>query len=340
MNLKLNETLYRPENDNIYTSENNLFKLHFDNTGSDAVPQNYNFHTSIPDYIILSSQYLEASYFYLHDTLGFAIPPIDDSTDPQIDVYFSNLGNGNYGGTMPENSVTSTLRANDWTSYIQIDNDMIGDLFFTQDTSALKVTCAHELFHVFQLGYNFFGTDVWYLEACAVWFEDKMYPEVNDYLQYADEYKNNWGQQINKQGSPDFYQLYSWNLFLDEKFKDNAENPILDIWENILETNAITSLSTFFMENGITWESALSEWGISQIYCGENNFPEESLFPDAELIPQIRFDNYPNNYSFFNTKKILSQEITNEKYSNSFYKIIDIPSVKVHFESDNSYSIS
>lgn len=342
ISLKLYKTTYRPDNEEIFVSENNLFKLHFDNSGNDSIAQIYTLNASIPDYIIRASQYLEASYFYLKDTLDFLTPPTDDLNDPQIDVYFLNLGNGNYGGTIPENEVTSTTRAYDYTAYIEIDNDMIGDLYYTQDTSALKVTCAHELFHVFQVGYNFFSTDVWYLEASAVWFEDKMFPEVNDYIQYTDDFKNNWGGQIDRYGNPDFYQLCSWNIYLDEKYKENAFNPIMKIWENILEENAMAALTTFLTSNESNWENALSEWGVSHIYCGEEYFPDQSLFPDAEIIPSLKFSSHTNNYFYYNDDQPMNIQIVNGQYSNTFYKIADIniPQINIHFESDNSCQIS
>lgn len=343
ISLRLYKTTYRPDKDAIFTSKNNLFKLHFDNSGNDSIAQVYTLNTSIPDYIIRAGQYLEASYFYLHDTLGFLIPPIDDSEDPQIDVYFSNLGNGNYGGTIPENEVTSTPRTHDYTAYIEIDNDMIGDLYYTNDTSALKVTCAHELFHVFQLGYNFFfDSDVWYLEACAVWFEDKIFPEVNDYIQYTEDYITNWGNQIDKYNSPGFYQLCSWNIYLDEKYKTNKNNPIMEIWGNILEGNAMSALTTFLNSNESGWNNALSEWGVSHIYCGENNFPEQSFFPDAEIIPSIKFSNNTDNYFYYNDDQTMNIQIESGHYSNTFYKIADIniPQINIHFESDDSYQIS
>ena len=342
ISLKLYKTTYRPDNEEIFVSENNLFKLHFDNSGNDSIAQVYTLNASIPDYIIRASQYLEASYFYLKDTLDFLVPPIDDPSDPQIDVYFSNLGNGNYGSTTPENEVTSTTRAYDYTAYIEIDNDMIGDLYYTQDTSALKVTCAHELFHVFQVGYNFFYTDVWYLEASAVWFEDKMFPEVNDYIQYTEKFKDNWGGQIDRYGNPDFYQLCSWNIYLDEKYQENAHNPIMKIWENILEENAMAALTTFLTSNGSNWKNALSEWGVSHIYCGEEYFPNQSLFPDAEIIPSLKFSSHTNNYFYYNDDQTMNIQIVNGKYSNTFYKIADIniPQINIHFESDNSCQIS
>ncbi len=342
ISLKLYKTTYRPDNEEIFVSENNLFKLHFNNSGNDSIAQIYTLNASIPDYIIHANQYLEASYFYLKDTLDFLVPPIDDPSDPQIDVYFSNLGNGNYGSTTPENEVTSTTRAYDYTAYIEIDNDMIGDLYYTQDTSALKVTCAHELFHVFQVGYNFFYTDVWYLEASAVWFEDKMFPEVNDYIQYTEKFKDNWGGQIDRYGNPDFYQLCSWNIYLDEKYQENAHNPIMKIWENILEENAMAALTTFLTSNESNWKNALSEWGVSHIYCGEEYFPNQSLFPDAEIIPSLKFSSHTNNYFYYNDDQPMNIQIVNGKYSNTFYKIADIniPQINIHFESDNSCQIS
>ena len=52
----------------------------------------------------------------------------------------------------------------------------------------------------------------------------------------------------------------------------------MKIWENILEENAMAALTTFLTSNESNWENALSEWGVSHIYFGEEYFPDQSLF--------------------------------------------------------------
>ena len=43
------------------------------------------------------------------------------------------------------------------------------------------MTVAHEYNHILQFGYDTLQ-DIWLFEATATWVEQKVYPEINDYL--------------------------------------------------------------------------------------------------------------------------------------------------------------
>ena len=66
-------------------------------------------------------------------------------------------------------------------AYLVLDNDYIG--FPTPPTESMQVTVAHEYNHILQFNYDVFE-DVWLFEDTATWAEEKVYPAINDYLNY------------------------------------------------------------------------------------------------------------------------------------------------------------
>ena len=51
---------------------------------------------------------------------------------------------------------------------------------------SLRVTLAHEYAHVLQYGYDILA-DGWHFESSAVWMEQRMYPEIKDWLRFVND---------------------------------------------------------------------------------------------------------------------------------------------------------
>ncbi|MCK5520414.1 MAG: hypothetical protein KAI81_04825, partial [Candidatus Marinimicrobia bacterium] len=304
-----------------YISHRGLFCLHFINSTQDSVPQVYTMNDTIPNFIILAGEYFEHSYEFIVDTLHLIPPPVDQSLNPEIDVYFSNIGQGYYGMTVAENDVPSTSQLHDYTAYIELHNNFEGTSFYTHGTEALKVTCAHELFHVFQLGYNLWDwtdDEIWFLESSSCWIEDAVFPDVNDYFQYVYSYSSAWGQPI-----MNYYNgSVSFNIFLESKFPGFTN----EVWTNILEKNVFNSLDSFLKTKYQSnhWENAISEIGASHVYCSDQKFYSNSFFPDAKELPGIIYktDHFLELNDFDTTSFILK----GREFSNQFYSLSNINS--------------
>ena len=84
---------------------------------------------------------------------------------------------------------------------------------------AEQVTAAHEYNHLLQDAYDYLQ-DPWMLEATAVYMEDKVYPAVNDYLDYVNAWVANTRQPLT--AFPDTnlkaYGSAVWNHWLDHRF--------------------------------------------------------------------------------------------------------------------------
>ena len=51
---------------------------------------------------------------------------------------------------------------------------------------SLRVTLAHEYAHVLQYGYDVLA-DGWHYESSAVWMEQRIYPEITDWLRFLED---------------------------------------------------------------------------------------------------------------------------------------------------------
>lgn len=306
----------RPARQAEYLSPQALFLIHYDTSGYHAVPADYTFHPEVPDYVFCTARYLEDSYHVLYDSLGFTLPPADSGSDPEIDVYFSKFSDI-YGETYPEEQVDTQV----WTSYIHINSDLEDALrFYTTGLPGLQVTCAHELFHVFQLGYRYRSSDYFYFEMSSVWFEEYMYPGVNDYHNYFTSYVVNWNYALNHANL--YYKNVGFNLYLDSRYSQNGNNVIRAIWERILSVPALDAISAEVQNRGGSMAQALSEWGSAQVLCSPYaalNFPY--AFEDAAELPGISFSRYPGN--------VIRKEEFGIKLSaapmTGYYRIPDLP---------------
>ena len=152
------QVLYqRPVLPQVYNAAEGHFQFHYTNTGTDAVAQVYTNPDGVPDFIYEAGRCAERVYRLLIDTLGFQPPPSDGIDGDATDIYVKNWGGSAYAYTYPENEVTATPRLYDYTAYTVIDNDYYE--YFTAGLNGLRVTLAHEYFHVVQLGYNWWQSN-------------------------------------------------------------------------------------------------------------------------------------------------------------------------------------
>ncbi|MDX9780627.1 MAG: DUF6055 domain-containing protein, partial [Candidatus Neomarinimicrobiota bacterium] len=310
----------RPARQAEYLSPQALFLIHYDTSGYHAVPADYTFDPEIPDYVYCAARYLEDSYRVLHDSLGFSLPPADSAGDPEIDVYFTYKSDI-YGETYLEQQ----LETQAWTSYIHINANLEdASRFYTTGLPGLQVTCAHELFHVFQLGYRYRSADYFYFEMSSVWFEEYMYPQVNDYHNYLTDYAANWNYALNHASL--YYKNAGFNLYLDSRFSKHGDHVIGAIWERILSVPALDAIAAEVQIRGGSMAQALSEWGSAQVLCSPYaavNFLY--AFDDAAELPGISFSRYPGN--------VVHAEEFGIRLSaapmTGYYRIPDLPEKKI-----------
>jgi Big-like domain-containing protein len=162
------------------------FCIHWVPIGPDAPPLATTLGSGIPDYIRTMDQVFEHVYQVENVQLGWR-PPNGDGTRggglDKVDVYVKDVGGeGIFGYSTPDPGQHGHSQA----AYLVMDNDYSHAQFprYTSYLAPMQVTAAHEYNHVIQFGYDVLE-DTWFLESTAVWMEDRVYDDVNDYLSYV-----------------------------------------------------------------------------------------------------------------------------------------------------------
>ncbi len=286
--------LQRPVLPKSYISSAGHFKIHYTLEGDDKVDATATHVAGVPDYVWETAEAAEYSYRILIDTLGFDPPPVDNENDPQTDIYIKNWGGSTYAYTYPEDEVTATVRPEDYTTYTVIDNDYRESGYITKGLVGLRVTVAHEFFHVVQLGYNWWHAnglsgsgqgDEYFLEWSSTWFEERAYPGINDYIQYLNNFfyyptRSLWSE----------YYSYSLGPFLS--YLTNAlgeETLVYQIWEKIKTDYALESLIEVIKEHGGDLTAFYNDFIRVCYYTGSRYDAVYSPFPDGPDFPELEF---------------------------------------------------
>lgn len=267
----LSKILQRPVLSNSFLSPRGFFRIHYTNSGTDAVQYDIN----------QLAVALDSAYRYEVNFLGYAAPPSDVSAggDGAYDVYVRNLGNL-YGQTSSENNV-STSR---WTSYMEIDNDFAG--FYTQGINAARVTAAHEFHHAIQMG-NYApqtggsairNSDIFFYEITSTAMEEFVYDTINDYYAYMSSYFRNPDTPFPQNNG---YNLAIWNIFLKEVFGFNI---LKRQWELMPTIDALKAMNNSIIETGSTFGQAMNLFGIWTYFTNSRSvtgkyFEEASNYP-------------------------------------------------------------
>lgn len=175
-------------------SNSGRFLIHYTTSNGDAVPSLSWVQTVAQTFDDVAAAYL-ASNWRLAPTVN-GIP---------YDVYLRNLApSGLYGQTTAPLStfaLPSPGFANAYASYMEIDNDFSESLYTNSKggpytpLQSLQITAAHEYHHAIQYGYNYYF-DIWYAEATSTWFEDEVYPTVNQNYSYIAAWFQNSTRQL------------------------------------------------------------------------------------------------------------------------------------------------
>ena len=274
-----------------YISSAGHFKFHYTTTGYDAVESLSTNEDSVPDYIYEAAIAGEYAYRILIDTLGFDPPPVDNYTEPETDIYVMNFGGSVYAYTYPEDKVSSTNRSHDWTAYMEIDNDYKELSYSTNGLAGLRVTVVHEYFHVVQLGYNWWDSnglpesgigDQYFLEWSSTWFEERAYPEINDYIQYLGDFfynpvKSIWNSDYAYSMGPFIYFLQD---VCDQKF-------IQKTWERIKSEYALQALMEVINAYGGDLATQYNNYVSTCYFTGTRYNDTYAISPDAKHFPEL-----------------------------------------------------
>ena len=258
----------------------------------------------VPDYVESILQIAEFSYSIevKPGTLGW-IPPKRDTTgcgaDPgaHADVYLKQLGQqGLFGYESPD---FGQPRTRSQYGYLVLDDDYAQSEFgpFDDPLAPAKVTFAHEFNHLLQQAYDSFE-DVWMFESTAVWSEEQVYPEINDYVNFVRSFASSPGSPITDVSAANGLKIYGtgvWNHWLDSGGGGYGTDLIRHSWE-VSDRAKPADLATAsydeairdqhgkgFSQEFVRFAAATSEWR-----AGAGGFPDGSLYPDMRRKGSLR----------------------------------------------------
>jgi len=266
----------RPSLEYSLVSPSGYFKIHYDLTGYNKVPSEDLNKNGIPDYAEEAALALDKARSFYVDTLGF-LPPYSDKgiEGPEFDVYLRNLSTI-YGQTFFPPNI-----------YIEIENDLEEDIFYTHGIEALKVTCAHELHHAVQFSYIIRSQDFFFYETTAVLMEDMVYDEINDYYQYLPNFFSSIQIPFNTRDYFHEYGLSIWGHFLNKKYNRFI---MREIWEEFKNNMPILDAIDETLKNhNSIFDDDLNEFYIWNYFTGSradvvNYYDEGAEYPELEMI--------------------------------------------------------
>lgn len=228
----------RPTNLNLTVpSPSGRFLIHYTDNGSDAV------YDGFPGYADSVAKIYDEVYAFLVDTLGYPDPPTDDfypeGGSAAFDVYLQDLGGMYFGLTYLDYYPIDAQHPTSATAFQILDNDYQEiPPYVSNPLMAVRVTCAHEFFHVVQFGIDFtegsqspdgFWRSYW-MEMTATYMEEEKYDHINDYYFYLPYFFDSAAVSIERfTGSSDLHPYASmlYPLFLAER---HDRDLIRDIW--------------------------------------------------------------------------------------------------------------
>jgi hypothetical protein len=255
-------------------SPDSLFRIHYALEGTNA---------SADAFIVQTGIAYDQAYHLIVDVMGYPPPPPDHVWGPEYDVYVYNIGD--YGYSTPESPAPSSDFPYAYTGFIQMDNDFIST--YTKGVDGMRVTAAHEFFHIVQFGMrNYPTTELdsrWFYEACATWMEDVACEEVNDYLQYLPHYFANLHRSLRTFNGIHEYGASVFFHMLEKKY---GEQIVLQMWKKFAADEMYHALDFVLRENGNSLAMALADHMIWNYFTSERADPAQ-YYPEGADYPEV-----------------------------------------------------
>lgn len=283
--LALKALLVRPSATYTYNSPGGKFKIHYNTTGSHAVPTaDVAPANGIPDYVEWLAGYADSSYRAEVITLAQFEPPSDGTLggDSRYDIYTEEMPY--YGYAQAEGAGPNPW--NDAYSYISVHRNFIG--FPANDDpdgdqkGAAKVTVAHEYYHAIQFAYDY-NEDVWLMEASSTWMEDYVFDPVNDNYNYLSDWFSYPDYSLNSTAILHEYAAFIWPKYLTQNFGDTF---MPELWNNCIYAAAYPALTSTLSTRGTTLNAQFAEFCVWNFITNSRN--DGNHYRDAASYPLIK----------------------------------------------------
>jgi hypothetical protein len=279
------------------------FCVHWVDSTDDAPALTDTNGNGIPDYVEEVSGVAENAFSVENGQLGWRTPKSDGirgGGQGMTDIYLAQLGGtGVYGYTSPD---PGQAQSHSLSAYLVIDNNFAPNEYrgYASPSLPLDVTMAHEYNHVLHFTYDALE-DTWMFESTAVWMEDQVYNNINDYLQYLPRWATLTGQPITQfQGqtavdtgtSIKVYGSAVWNHWLANRY---GRDVVRTAWERSVAAKSFAPAAysagirarggSSFFDDFSRFAAATAEWRSPG-----SGFPEGASYPDVTRAGDLTVD--------------------------------------------------
>ena len=294
---------------NSIISPSGHFIINYEASGPHAIPTYDRDQNGTPDYLEFVAKSFDRAWFVEIDTLEFKPPPDENGQPKEVyEIFCKRLFL--YGQTFFDiDEEIPSLSGNNYPSYIEISTNFSFVSYegvtddIVRDSMAIAVTAAHEFNHALQLGYNiwngskseggFEALDLWYIENSAVFMEEVVANQVNDYYQYLPDFFSSTDQGLTYDSFD--YRIYGevvLNIMMGQLYGRAITR---EVWQEIVNQPALSALDKVLKGKGSNLErelQRLSEW---MFFCGQNSisnkyFPEAVKYPTPEIAVTGDYD--------------------------------------------------
>ncbi len=331
------------------TLDTEHFRVHYTDSGGDAVPTADNDGNGHPDYVEHVARALEYSWFAEIEHFGWAPPPPDEGLggDDRYDVYLANIfdeGNAGYvegdfdAGFFGDNPLTSVVEDRASSSHMVLDNDYDG----YNDNPApgvslldyMRSTAAHEFAHSIQYGYDGDEPHDWLWEATATWMQDEVFDLVNDgnevlpaVFKSPDSCQLAYGGENHAEDADHWYGMWIFIRYVSENYGHAA---VRELWEATVEVDGYDAWDLMLARYGTNLETVFEEFAVAMLL---RNFDEGGDYPVVRLEGGIGYeDNFKPadgvgqlgvDYLELDARDLLAITLTGDDISGLFVSVLD-----------------
>jgi hypothetical protein len=265
-------------------SPSGRFRIHFDTTGVNASALLAGDTARIPgsarQYAEFVAGFCDESETVYAVQIGYDMPPPEPGADAW-NIYLREFNGNEYGITKPTTTIPGGTRT--YYTYIEMDNDFLG--YPTKGLAGAQVTVAHEFHHMVQLGaYGLWSQDLYMHEMTSTYYEDVVYPDINDYIQYLKPFFNRTSASLFTWPG---YECVLWPRMLHEKY-----GPLLwrDVWMLMRQgtdplsatDHALTAQQDDIQTEFCDWQ----RWNYTTGY--RTGLDGAQSYPDGERYPLVK----------------------------------------------------
>jgi hypothetical protein len=222
------------------------------------------------------------------DQMGYSAPPFEP---PQSYYYVYIISMGDYGATTPSTQIAGSNNPGRFYSYIEVNNDF--QTLPTKGINGLKVTAAHEFHHAIQIGsYGYWVDERYVHELTSTWFEDVVYPEVNDYFFYLANYFSGFHEGLSFNTSLyGGYERVVWPIFLEKRFSPSI---MRDVWTRMRTQPFLESTDAALVSIGSNLQTAFAEFTYWNYFTADRAntviyYPEGNNYPRFQPLQSTTF---------------------------------------------------